>query len=165
MAKKFFWGKPFVKVGKTGPNGEMATSLEQFGEIDENTTTFRQEDGSTESKKNEQGDTIKVKTTKGDFVVEYDVLVLDLEMLKDTFGGELDTNGLTLDTDGPVQLSDPYSIEIFGDEGIGLRAPKSDVTVRPEYTADGGLVLHIKHTIIKPETGKMYQWFKVVPVG
>lgn len=152
-----------MSVGKTGLLDAMSADMKPFGEIAENSTAFRQEEGSTDSKKNEKGDTIKTKTTKGDVIVEYDVYLLDLDEMQNMFGGDLSTTGEeTLDTDGDIQLTDSYSVEVQGEKDtIGLRAPKSDVTIRAEYTSDGALVAHVKHVITKPQNGKKLKWFKV----
>ena len=160
--KKWFWGKPTVNVGKTGEDDALATSMAQFGDIVENTTTFRQEEGSTESKKDEKGNTKKTKTSMGDWILEYDLFIDDLTLLGSVYEGDLSTSGEeTFETDGEIQLPDPYSFEVYGEEGIGVRVRKSDVTARPEYTSDGGAVLHMKHIVTKPATGKKFKWFKV----
>ena len=161
-AYKLFWGNPTVNVGKTGVGDTMSTTMEPFGEIVENSTTFRVEEGTTESKKNEHGHTIKTKSTKGDAITEYDVYVLNLDVAQTLFDGDLSLDGKTLDTELDVKLPGSYSVEIFGDEGIGVRYPKSDTTARLEYTADGGLVCHVKHVTTKPAgAAKSFQLFVV----
>lgn len=153
MAKKIMaWSKCKFKIGKTGTDDAMATTLTSIGTIKDKSSTLEPTDGDVLEAKASGGETVAKETQEGGFLLKTRVIEPEDDLLTMLGLGEVDTTSQEFRMKTHVVEGD-FSVEVepknYGAKGI--RAPKTNVAYKPGWSEEEGNYADLEFEIVKTD--------------
>lgn len=151
------WSKPTIKIGKTGQNGAMGTSLTEIKPLKYQSTELTAEDGDTLQMQEEGAGQVGYEVLPG----AYSLTTRIIEPGDDVYTllglGEAGESGSYKVKTHVV--SDYFSVEVapLHVGARGIKAPKCSVSVKPGYSTQDGNYLDLTFGILLSEAGYWYE--------
>ena len=153
MAKPIYTlGLSKIEVGDIAEDGDMGTNLAALGYTAEDSCTFEQDDPSdTEFYAEEVDDPVVIISKNGKINMGFDIMNPSLEVLKDLFGGTIDTAAGTWSAPDKI-LSIEKSVKITPDQGFIYKIPRMKLTPKivGGFSKTGMGKITIKGVVLQP---------------
>lgn len=154
------WSKCKIEFGKTGASDAMAASLTNIGTIKDKSTSLTAEDGDKLEARATGG--VVVATEEGEHKLSITTRVMEMD-----FATEAAFTGATVSGDEMTVktniVADNYSVKLTPKNigGIGVKAPKCHVILKPGHSEEEGNYTDVTFEILGTAAGVLYTKFKV----
>lgn len=159
------WSKVSIKIGKTGVNDAMGTTLTSIGTIKDRSSNLESSDGDELRALATGGETVARERLEGGFLLTTRVIEPTNELLTLLELGTTGTGEFQVKTHIPAG---DWSVEVtpknVGAEGI--KAPKTNITFKPGWSEEEGNYADLEFEILKGQAGYWYSKFvTTAPAG
>lgn len=153
------WSECQVKIGQTGSNDAMASSLTDIGTIKDKSGVLEPSDGDVLEAKSTGGHTVAKEAQEGGFALTVRVIEPTASLIALLGLASAEADGVQNITTHLV--SGYWSVELTPKNvgAKGIRAPKTEITYKPGWSEEEGNYADITFTFLLGVAGYWYSRF------